>query len=327
MNRIAVIGAGIAGLTVARRLARHNEVTVFEKSRGVGGRVATRYAGEYEFDHGAQFFTARSPEFLAFLRPLIENGVVSDWQARFAEFERGEIVAARQWDDEHPHYVGVPRMNAIGKSLALGIDIRLRTTVAHIGREDNSWTLFDSEEAALGQFDWVVVAVPAAQTAALVAESSLLRKRSEDAHMLPCFSLLLAFERAPELPFEAALVRNADISWISVNNSKPGRGKTVCLVVHSTNAWADAHVDDDEEAVISHLLAELSDVAGIPADISTYSRLHRWRYANVGRQQGPHCCIDAELRLATCGDWLMCGRVEAAFNSALALSDALESYL
>ena len=76
MAKIAVIGAGLAGLTVARELSQYHQVTVFEKSRGVGGRLATRYAGDYEFDHGAQFFTAKSPQFQAFLKPLIDQGVV-----------------------------------------------------------------------------------------------------------------------------------------------------------------------------------------------------------------------------------------------------------
>ena len=70
MRRVAVIGAGLSGLA-ARELSESSEVTVFEKSRGYGGRMATRYGGDFEFDHGAQFFTARSAEFQEFLEPLI----------------------------------------------------------------------------------------------------------------------------------------------------------------------------------------------------------------------------------------------------------------
>lgn len=81
-------------MVIARRLGVSAEITVFEKSRGVGGRIATRYAGEFEFDHGAQFFTARTPGFRRFLQPLIDNGVVANWTARFVEIDRDRIFVS-----------------------------------------------------------------------------------------------------------------------------------------------------------------------------------------------------------------------------------------
>ena len=68
---IAVIGSGMAGLTLAKQLGAHADVTIFEKSRGLGGRMATRYANDFVFDHGAQFFVAKTPMFRQFLSPLI----------------------------------------------------------------------------------------------------------------------------------------------------------------------------------------------------------------------------------------------------------------
>ncbi|MGB5340365.1 MAG: NAD(P)-binding protein, partial [Gammaproteobacteria bacterium] len=188
MTTIAVVGAGLSGLVAAHGLSRDHDVTVFEKSRSVGGRIATRYAGGCEFDHGAQFFIARSAAFQAFLRPLIEQGMVASWPARFAELERSTVIATRHWHDEDPHYVGTPRMNAIGKWLATGLDIRLLTTVARLERRNNHWLLFDSRGLALGQFDWVIVTAPAPQTAALLAASERIRQHSEAARMQGCFA-------------------------------------------------------------------------------------------------------------------------------------------
>ena len=113
MSRVAIIGAGLSGLTAARLLHDSCDVTVFEKSRGFGGRMATRYAGDFEFDHGAQFFTARSTEFKAFLTPLLADGVVDLWRGQFVELHRQTLNSSASWDDAYPHYVGVPRMNAI----------------------------------------------------------------------------------------------------------------------------------------------------------------------------------------------------------------------
>ncbi len=147
------------------------------------------------------------------------------------------------------------------------------------------------------------------------------------ARMQGCFALMLAFKQPSALPWQAARVHQADISWVSVNSSKPGRAEEFCLVVHSTNAWADTHIDDDDESIITHLLAECSEVLGVEVHKAAYCGMHRWRYANIEATDGPGCCVDADLQLAACGDWFIQGRVEAAHSSAHALLEALKQHL
>ena len=89
MIKIAIIGAGLSGLILARELSAYADVDVFEKARGVGGRMATRYADPYQFDHGAQYFTAKTAEFQSFLEPFIQNGIVAPWRTDFAKLDRG----------------------------------------------------------------------------------------------------------------------------------------------------------------------------------------------------------------------------------------------
>ncbi|NNF65939.1 MAG: NAD(P)-binding protein [Gammaproteobacteria bacterium] len=315
MTRVAVIGAGLSGLVAARELHKCSDVTVFEKSRGFGGRMATRYGTEFEFDHGAQFFVARSKRFQKFLEPLIVQGTVACWHARFVELQRDKITATRDWDDDFPHYVGAPRMSAIGRYLADGLTIRQNTTVANIAREASGWRLADNEGNELGCFDWVVCALPAAQTAALVPDDSLLYRRAATTKMRACYALMLGFDKPLSLPWQAARVLDADISWISVNSSKPKRPDDFTLVVHSTNKYADANIDRPIPQVQEHLLAELSAVIGTDCSHATFCQLHRWRYANIDKQPGPACLVDTTMQLAGCGDWFKAGRVEAAFTS------------
>ena len=219
MATIAVIGAGLAGLVVSRALCESHAVTVFEKSRGVGGRMATRRADAFEFDHGAQFFTARTREFRAYLEPLIAAGVVADWPAVFTQLRGDSDEEQRQWGEEYPHYVGVPGMNAVAKALAAGLDVRLETMARSLARHGDLWRLTGDRGQSLGEFDWVIVTTPAAQAADLLAETSLVA--ATDVTMQACFALLLGFESSLDLPWQAALVHDADISWISVNSSKP----------------------------------------------------------------------------------------------------------
>ena len=141
--------------------------------------------------------------------------------------------------------------------------------------------------------------------------------------MLGCFALMLGFEERLELPWDAAVVRNTDISWMAVNSSKPGRGEKFTMVVHSTNRWANAHIDDAEETVRAHMLATATEQSGVNLGVADVMKLHRWRYANLPKQSGPEFFVDADIGLAACGDWFIRGRVEAAVTSATRLADWL----
>ena len=325
MPRIAIIGAGLAGLVIATKLSRQAESIVFEKSRGPGGRMATRYAGDRAFDHGAQFFTARSRAFRGFLQPLVDAGVVKNWTARFVELDRGDVRAARPWGDDYPHYVGTPGMNSVGKFLAESLDVRLGTAVTRIERLGETWVLYDAAGARLGDFDWLVVTAPAPQAAALAREHDALVSLCGEHRMTSCFAMMLGFERSLDLPWDAAVVRNADVSWVSVNSSKPDRDGKFSMVIHSTNAWADAHLETDTEEVGRHLLEAAGQAIDRDLGGAEHCGVHRWRFANIAKQAGPGYFIDRDLRLAACGDWFIRGRVEAAFTSGAGLAKAISN--
>lgn len=327
MNRIAVIGAGIAGLTLARELSDRAEVVVFEKSRGYGGRMATRQAGPYQFDHGAQFFTAKSEEFTRFLEPYIEQGHVARWDANFVEVESDRIVSARCWGDGPAHYVCTPRMNALAKQMASGIDVRLATRVDSIAASTPRWRLHDQAGISLGDYDWVISAIPAAQAAALLPADFSASNEIGLKHMLGCYSLMLGFEQELALDWQAAFVSGADISWISNDSSKPGRPDRYTLLVHSTNRWAEANIDLDDDSVTAYLQQELARVIGLDVSSAEHVALHRWRYANIGRQQGEGFFLDCDQRLAAAGDWCLHGRIESAYLSAWRLAQRLRREL
>ena len=116
--KIAIIGWGISALTAARNLINAGDVTIFDKSEGIGGRIATRRADRFTFDHGAQYFLIKNNDFESFVSPYIESGVVKRWDAYFKEFQGDKVISERQWNENFAHYVGTPNMNAFCKSLA-----------------------------------------------------------------------------------------------------------------------------------------------------------------------------------------------------------------
>lgn len=321
MTTIAIIGAGLAGLTVAHNLKDFAEITLFEKSRGVGGRISTRRAEPYFFDHGAQYFKASTDEFKLFIKPMIKEGVLKPWEARFVEIEDRKVTQKRQWGKEYPHYVGEPGMNAMAKYLSKGLQIHLSTCVKSINKHNGKWALTDEKGNALGEFDWVISSVPPQQASVLLPSSLPFYSNVKAVTMQGCFSLMLGFEKALPLEFDAALVRGENISWISVNASKPGRHNAFCLVAHSDNNWADEHIEDDPELVMDYLCEQTSEVIGHEVSKAEYKAIHRWRYANIVKQTGGTHFIDTTEHIGICGDWFIQGRVESAFTSGFDLAN------
>lgn len=323
MMKIAIIGAGLSGLTAAHILKDKAKVTLFEKSRGVSGRMSTRYADPYRFDHGAQFFSAKTDAFKNFIQPMIDQDIIQRWDARFVEFENNNIVCRRQWDEHYPHYVGAPGMNAIAKHLSTDLDIVLNTRILPPKRHNHMWSLMNEEGQNLGDFDWVISTAPAAQAIDLLPETFTYLSQIKNVKMKACFALMLGFEKPLPLEFDAALVREADISWISVNSSKPNRDEAFCMLINSTNNWAEAHFEDDCEAVLNYLCDQTSEVTGYDMSVADHKAIHGWRYANIDKQDSPSYIIDHDLNIAACGDWYIQGRVESAFTSGYELANEL----
>lgn len=314
-KKIAVIGAGLAGLTAAHHLKNYANIEIFDKSRGVGGRIATRRATPYAFDHGAQFFTAKSDVFKDFISPMIGAQVIQPWDARFVEIVNGSIILDKQWNDKAPHYVGVPAMNAIPKYLSHDLNIQLNTRVKTIVRQHTQWAIIDAYDNILGEYDWVISAVPSPQALLLLPNTISCYSMITQLKMQACYTLMLGFEEELDLKFDAARIHDETISWISVNNTKPGRGRPYSLLVHSNNNWADKYLEADKDWVINTLCLKLRDIAGVDISKVSHKALHKWSYANTGKHQSKTHYIDPIDSIAICGDWFIQGKVEAAFKS------------
>lgn len=330
MKNIAIIGAGLSGLVLGSRLREFANVTLFEKSRGVSGRLATRTIGGYEFDHGAQFLTSRSKAFKKFLAPYITCGYVTEWLPRVITLEVGKKSYTRPWFE--PHFVGSPAMTTLCKKLAADQKIELRVRVTELIQGNNGWSLQAVDSKIKTEFDWVISTAPAPQTRELfggyIQEKLLSGEGGLDSvQMSPCFVLMLGFKALPKLHFDAAKVKRSPIEWIMLNSSKAGRGAASALVVQTSNDWAKENLERPQKEVIAILLAELGQL--LPGSLPDHDviSLQCWRYSRVEKPMAQDYLLDAEARLAACGDWAVEGRVEGAFTSAEKLASALRARL
>ncbi|MEP1442370.1 MAG: FAD-dependent oxidoreductase [Hyphomicrobiales bacterium] len=325
MMKIAIIGAGLSGLTVANQLNQHADVTVFEKSRGTSGRLSTRRSEPFIFDHGAQFFTVKTAAFKSYIAPMIEAGIVAPWNARFVQITGGDVSKHQEWDEASPHYVGVPGMNAVGKHLSNGLNIQLGTHVGSLIKVGDQWEIRDQDDVSLGHYDWVISAIPAQQATALLPSSASFYSDVQKIKLQGCYSLMLGFNDVLDFKYDAALVHDEVISWISINSSKPGKSGGTSLLIHSTNDWADAHSEDNRDDVMRLLHEKTVSIIGHDVQSPDHMALHQWRYANAKKQKNGSHFIDKAQRIGVCGDWCIQGRVEAAFISGQNLANDILS--
>ena len=316
--KIAIIGAGFAGLTLANRLSKAHDVSIYEKARGPGGRMSTRRADPYAFDHGAQYFTVETDRFKRFLKPFRERGLITSWPK---EVER--IGGARLSDKEK--LVAAPGMNSLCKTLAEGVAIHTQAHIDHLERAGGAWVLVDKAGTHIGPFDWVISSAPSVQTAAVFPDEFAGRAALEKTEMTGCCALRVGFETPLDLPWAALKSATPPIGWMAVNSTKPGRPDPYSILIQSDNEWAEIHLEDDQDEIRATLLAAASDLAGADLSMASHQVMHRWRYAATRTPAGKPFLIDPSLQLAACGDWCLGGKVEAAFLSASELADQFES--
>lgn len=330
-KQIAIIGAGYSGLLLAEALHGFAHVTVFEKARGVGGRMSTRYADPFHFDHGAQCFTARTKAFQSYLKPLLHQGLVAPWRGRVVDLLADGHCKDRIWFETH--LVPVPGMNALCKTMAEAVQshvsLRLTTEVAPIGRQqEGAWDLVSTSGEPLGRFDWVISTAPPSQTLHLFGKRIKAGHPLQSVSMQGCFALMVGFERVWPYDWIAAKVMEGPIKWISVNSSKPGRRQDVTsLVAHTRRGWTLEHLDDDVQVVGEHLKTALSSLLQLEMADATFSACHRWRYAIVDTtlQSGPY--LDKEQGLASVSDWCATSRIEEVWLSVQSLLGEIKPLL
>ena len=323
MTSIAVIGAGLAGSIAAHSLQKSAKVTVFEKSGRAGGRMSTRRVDTYRFNHGAQFFTARNPQFKDFLEPYIEQGIVAQWNPQNTTLDPLDKPFKRIWYE--PHYVGTPGMSALAGSLAEDLDVRYHCEIGGLEATGETWQLRDTEHNDYGEFDWVISAIPSAQALNILGSKIQQHAEIADVVFSPCFSLMLGLKNKPTLGFDAAVVKNSPISWLAQTHSE--QANSYGLVIHSDNAWAKAHIDDEKELLQEQLFTSAQELLSNSLQDVQYAALHRWLYAKVETSAQEDYLIDRENRLAVCGEWCRGNRVEDAFLSGFKLAEFLKTQL
>lgn len=325
--KLAIIGAGIAGLTCAREaVSAGHEVTLFDKGRGAGGRCSTRRMesplGEVRFDHGTVGFKTGSKEFSDEARQWLEKGWIALWEPRIARLDK---TGLREQHKSEKFCVGVPGMNSLLKGLCEGLDTRFGVRIHNLRREAAGWKLTFEDDTPDFTCDGVVMAVPAEQAAVLLKDIVPDQaKQAEDVSSLPCWTVMLGFESALPIDFDLILGNGMPFTRLVRNASKPGRDSAETWVLQAGPQWSSDHVDWPKEEILEELLSAFQAVTDTNA-MPVLQSAHRWLYAFPAYSAGVPATWDEKMQIGTCGDWHISPEVEGAWMSGRVLGERLKT--
>jgi predicted NAD/FAD-dependent oxidoreductase len=320
-----VIGAGIAGLSAAQELTRRGQrVLVLEKSRGFGGRAATRRTPGGRADHGAQHFTVRDGRFRRRVEGWLADGHVAVWSHGFHRRRADGHLEAPSGG--HPRYLCPQGMNTLGKLLADGLEVRRQTRALAVLPDDDGWRI-DLEDGEALCAPRVLIATPAEQARALLATAAPpphVTAALDAVAFDPCWAVIAGYPPGAAPPWQGVRIEgDAVVAWVAHDSDKRPDATETVLVLHSTPALAHDFGRDRAEEAVPRLLAAAAAALGDGIAAPRWQDHQRWRYA-LARRPHPEACLMAGEGLVLGGDWCGGARIEAAYLSGLAAARALE---
>jgi renalase len=304
-----------------------HRVTVVDKGRSVGGRLATRRitvpasAGAPErvarFDHGAQFFTVRDPEFASFVAGWEAAGLVRTWCHGF-----GPV------GDGHPRYVVNGGMVTLAKHLAaelsadprfaLVVDTELSSIHHDSGRvrlkavEGNNFDVVA---------DSVIVTSPVPQTLALLDRGGFevdaeIRSRLDAVSYVPCVALLVVLDGPSSVQAPGGEQLGQENEWFSFigDNRAKAISEVDAVTFHCTDDVSRRLWDVDPAEATQIVLDACRPWLGGRQVLA--AELKRWRYARPLVTDPSPALVSGRCVFA--GDGFAGAKVEGAALSGLA---------
>lgn len=325
-NSCLIIGGGITGLITATVLQRKGiKVTVLDKGRGIGGRLATRRINRGEpnegiFDYGTQYFSVEKPQFQMWVDDWLQQGIIKEWCRGFGEA------------DGKPRYCGVGGTRAIAKYLAKDLDVCTSTKVVKLaygdrpqgGGKANRWLVETDKQQYEG--DILVMTPPLPQSLALLDASgivlppeigSALKKVSYHS----CIAVLALLEKPSQIPAPGGISpENEALVWLADNHQKGISPDGYAVTLHATPQFSEACWDRDDAEIADRLLTAASNYLGSAA---IAYQVHRWRYSLPKTFYSKPCLTLPEMFLVMAGDAFVSPKLEGAVLSGMAAGTAI----
>ncbi len=351
MFDVAIIGAGLAGLTCAQQLHQAGySVVVVEKSRGVGGRVATRRLHDTRADHGVRYLESQGKLVQQLIEILLQRNILQTWTTTTYELDPAKPESG-VGSELHPSpvncYVAPAGMTAVAKVLATGLDIWLNRRIqAMVPTEKQAWQLTlepTDEQPSELMAKAVIVAIPAPQALmileplAAMGLPSVFLDSLRSVEFDPCLSAIALYPAARQQDLEqlnpawksVTSTHDPDLAWIGLDSSKRLDTLMPIFVLQSTAEFASRYLDATDLKPAGHQMLSRAAQLLIPwLDTPESLQVHRWRYA-FPRRSLPmdYLAATTPLPVICCGDWCGGNRIESALHSGLAAATQMNQQL
>ncbi|MGB5632314.1 MAG: FAD-dependent oxidoreductase [Waterburya sp.] len=313
-----VIGGGITGLITATVLQRRGiQVTVLDKGRGIGGRLATRRLSQGDsiegvFDYGTQYFSVKSPQFQVWVDDWLRQGVIKEWCQGFAEA------------DGQPRYCGVNGTRGIAKYLAQDLDVHTSTKVIQLSY-DKQWQIeTDSDQQYQG--DMIVMTPPIPQSLSLLDASLIvlpleIRFSLEQIEYDSCIAILALLEKPSNIPAPGGIALEDDsLVWVADNYQKGISPDGYAVTLHSTPKFSNDYWESDDAEIAYKLFTAAADYLDSP--VIKY-QVHRWHYSLPKTFYAEPYLALSELPLVMTGDAFVASNLEGAVLSGIATGELI----
>ena len=309
MKKIAIIGTGLSAIFSAIHLRKNTdlEINLFDKARGLGGRLATRRAEGGKFDHGAQYFSIERINNLPEIQMLINEGVINN-------IEDKDI------------YFSPDGMTNIAKKLLTDFNIFKEHKLVSIDKENENYKLF-FENGSTFNSDYIIMSCPMPQSLEILNKSKIdydnnLIKDLEDLSYFPCIVVMIKSEnKLSNLEKHIGTdVDSKDISWIGDNYGKKVSSIENYYTIQCSPEFSYENFENEYDETNKKLKHEMEKIFG-----SNYQILsnHKWRYSIPKNfYQGDNSLvINQKDFLGLCGDIFTNGRFDGAITSGLSIAD------
>ena len=293
--------SGICAGALLQKAGYH--VVLFDKSRGVGGRMSTRRRGDTAFNHGANSIEASSLAFKAELDRWQRAEVVAAYDRSCCRI--GVIGSTASGGDvfETAAYGGVPTMNAPLKLIARNLSIHKQCRIDSISRLNGTWQVRSEGGVDEGEFAAVILAIPAPQASVLLEAHSYIADFAYQIDMAPAWVAMVTYDEAVDTPYDTFYVEGSPLASAECVFPQPGSADKRHWVLYGDSDWSAAHLEAPASEVESVLTNAFMTLPGVTNARPVLVDVHRWRFAYTKNPRTEASMLDEKQLVAACGDW------------------------
>jgi renalase len=308
-----VLGAGLAGSTIANLLTKKYSVEVFDKARNPGGRTSNRrYKNTLSFDHGAQYFKPKLKEFDRFLKKLEKIKVVKKWIGNHIDLNLENDTLSNK-------YIGKNGNNDISKHLLKGVKTNYLSAIIKISFNSRHWTITINENKKINCKN-LIITCPFPQLKKLAKNYLNKKTLSLPINMKPNITVMAAYKNHKKLSISSIKFEDKILGWAANENSKNRFKTNLNLWTVQTNlGYSKKFINKfktNKKTVINTIIKRFNKLMGFKNSNLIFTNIHGWKYSYCYKRTPFKSLWSKKYNLGICGDWFIGPKAEHAWISA-----------